>query len=138
MPKIIVVAAALAFGVSAAMAQTMSAADSALKDSLSMDQQRQIGEIITNDPTAPLTHINFSLSVDSVVPAEIELRRLPPAAEELAPQFKGHSYIVVEEQIALADPRTRKIVTVIPRWRSQEADTATKRGRTGSGERDTR
>ena len=64
MPKIIVVAAALAFGVSAAMAQTMSAADYALKDSLSMDQQRQIGEIITNDPTAPLTHINFSLSVD--------------------------------------------------------------------------
>jgi hypothetical protein len=34
----------------------------------------------------------------------------------LAPQVRGFGYIVVEEQIALVDKRTRKVELVFPRW----------------------
>ena len=42
------------------------------------------------------------------------------AFEELAPQFRGFSYIAVDEVIAVVEGGTRKIVIVIPRWRRQE------------------
>ena len=138
MPKIVTVAAALMLGTAAAMAQTASTPDVPSKESLSLDQQSKIGEIITNDDTTPLSGTNFSLSVDSTVPAQIQLRRLPPAAEASAPKFRGYSYVMVEEQIALVEPRSRRIVAVIPRWRSQQTDAATKRGTSGSGEGNTR
>lgn len=138
MPKIVIVAAVLALGTLPAMAQTASMPDASSKDSLSLDQQRKIGEIITNDDTTPLSGTNFSLSVDSTVPAQIQLRRLPPAAEASAPKFRGYSYVMVEEQIGLVDPRSSKVVAVIPRWRGQHTDAAGKRGTSGSGEGSTR
>src|SRR5215216_2009227 len=114
----IIVAAALALGVTATMAQNISTPGQVSQNSLSMDRQRAIGEIITNDQSTPLAGISFSLAIDNTVPANIELRPMPNTAAELAPQFRGLSYVIVEEQIALVDPRSRKIVSVIPRWRS--------------------
>src|SRR5262249_18546357 len=46
-----------------------------------------------------------------------EVRPLPPQAEQVAPQLRGYGYVVVEEQIALVEPRSRKIEVVFPRWR---------------------
>src|SRR5262249_49760037 len=66
--------------------------------------------------TAPLTSGAFSIAVDGIVPADIELHSLPAEAERLAPQLRGFGYIVVEEQIALVDQRTRKVELVFPRW----------------------
>jgi len=56
---------------------------------------------------------------DRVVPAEIQLQPLPSEAKELAPQVRGFGYVVVNEEIALVDQRTRKVVLVFQRWRGQ-------------------
>ena len=55
-------------------------------------------------------------AINRMVPANIELHSMPPEAERLAPQLRGFGYVVVEEQIALVDQRTRKIELVFPRW----------------------
>ncbi|HMJ43151.1 MAG TPA: hypothetical protein VK522_12820 [Pseudolabrys sp.] len=65
--------------------------------SLSLDQQNKISEIVTNRTPQPLTHINFALQRDALVPADIALQRLPAQAESLAPELKGYSYLAVEE-----------------------------------------
>jgi len=80
-----------------------------------MDQQIKIGELITKR-TAPLTSTAFLIAIDRIVPAEVELHPLPAEAEGLAPQLRGFGYVVVEEQIALVDERTRKVAFVFPRW----------------------
>lgn len=41
---------------------------------------------------------SFLVSVDAVVPTEIQLNSLPSEAEELAPQLRGFSYVVVERR----------------------------------------
>jgi hypothetical protein len=87
---------------------------------LSLDQQGRISEIITNQTPQPLTNINFSVAPDIVVPAGISLQRLPEAAERLAPQFQGYSYVAVEELVAIVDTSSRKIVSVMQRMRRQE------------------
>ena len=50
------------------------------------------------------------------VPAEIQVHSLPAEAEKLAPQLRGFGYVVVEELVAIVEPRTRKIEVVFPRW----------------------
>ena len=131
MQKVVVIAAILALGTAGAMAQT-DASTSAPRDSLSMDQQRKIGEIITKSESTGPAAGSLTLAIGNSVPAEIELRPLPGPAAQLAPQLQGYSYVMVEEQIALVDPHARKIVTVIPRWRSQDSDS--ERKTTGSGD----
>jgi hypothetical protein len=64
---------------------------------------------------APLTSGAFRLQL-TAFPADVEIHSLPAEAERLAPQLRGFAYIVVEEQIALVDRRTRKVEPVFPRW----------------------
>ncbi|TMJ73868.1 MAG: DUF1236 domain-containing protein [Alphaproteobacteria bacterium] len=100
--------------ISTAAAQAPSGA-AAKSELLSMDQQIKIGQLITKR-TPPLTSAAFLIAIDRIVPAEIQLQPLPAEAERLAPQLHGFGYVVVEEQIALVDQRTRKVAFVFPRW----------------------
>ena len=113
MRKILVVIAILQFALSGAVAQSESAARAEM---LSLEQKTKISQMISTR-TAPLGSGNFSIAVDAVVPADVQVHSLPPEAERLAPQVRGYGYVVVEEQIALVDQRTRKVEIVIPRWR---------------------
>jgi hypothetical protein len=110
--------AAIGLALSAASAQTP--ADSAASRSalLTLDQKTKISEMITKQ-TPPLAGPAFPVSVDGVVPADIQLNSLPSEAQQLAPQLRGFSYVVVEELIAIVDPRTRKVEIVFPRWGGQ-------------------
>jgi Protein of unknown function (DUF1236) len=118
MRRIPVLIAALGFAASAAGAQTP--ADSAASRSalLTLDQKTKISEMITKRTPAPAGP-SFPVSVDASVPSEIQLNSLPSEAEELAPQLRGFSYVVVEELVAIVDPRTRKVEIVFPRWGKQ-------------------
>ena len=80
-----------------------------------MDQKIKIAQLVTKQ-MPPLTRSSFSIAVDRIVPADIELHSLPAEAQRLAPQLRGFGYIVVEEQIALVDERTRKVEIVFPHW----------------------
>jgi hypothetical protein len=112
---------ALGLGVAAAVAEESVAEPGSGRkpDTLSLEQVVKLSNTITNENAAPLSNVNFPVSIDSVVPGQISLRPLPSSANAAAPQFTGDSYIVVEELIAIVEPKTRKIVAVVPRARSQ-------------------
>ena len=86
---------------------------------LSLEQQAKIADAITRDAGAPLPGAHFSLAVGNAVPADVPLRRVPASVGAAAPQFRQASYVVVEEQIALVDATTRKILAVVQRGLSQ-------------------
>jgi hypothetical protein len=88
--------------------------------SLSIDQQNKISEIVTNRTLQPLTHINFALQRDALIPPEVQIQRLPAEAENVAPELKGYSYLAVEELVAIVDTNSRKVVSVMQRMRRQE------------------
>jgi uncharacterized protein DUF1236 len=82
---------------------------------LSMEQQIKVAQLITKQ-TPSLTSGAFSIQIDALVPADVELHPLPAEAEQLAPQLRGFGYVIVEEQIAVVNQRTRKVELVFPRW----------------------
>src|SRR5437660_10477727 len=111
MRKPVAMVAAIGLGIATAMVQAVSEPASALKpEALTLDQTTRLATIITNQNAAPVPNASLSVSIDSVVPQQIELRPLPSSANEVAPQFKGYSYVIVEEEIRIVDHRTRKQV----------------------------
>jgi hypothetical protein len=112
--KLFIVTAALQFAFAAAIAQPASLSGN---QSLSLDQQGKISELVTNQTSQPLTNVNFSVAIDGVVPSSITLQRLPAEAEKVAPQLQGYSYLVVEELVAVVDTNSRKITHVMQRMR---------------------
>jgi hypothetical protein len=116
MHKIFVSMAAFQLAVSSALAQPTPTSS----PSLSIDQQNKISEIVTNRTPQPITHINFVLQRDALVPADVQIQRLPAEAEKLAPELKGYSYLAVEELVAIVDTDSRKVVSVMQRMREQQ------------------
>ena len=95
--------------------QTASDSPASKSALLTLDQKTRISELITAR-TPPLGGPSFPVAVDGVVPPDIQLNSLPSEAEDVAPQLRGLRYIVVEELVAIVDPRTRKVEIVFPRW----------------------
>lgn len=80
---------------------------------LSPGHHAQIRETIRSQKVAPLTDVQFSVTVGQVVPRTVHLNRLPSRIVEYAPQYRGYEYILVGDEILIVDPRTLRIVAVI-------------------------
>jgi len=111
-------AIALSLAMAMATAGAQAPADTSARN-LSLEQQTKIADVITRDAGPPMPGAHFSLAVGTAVPAHVPLRPVPARATAVAPQFRDASYVVVEEQIALVDSSTRKILAVIQRGLSQ-------------------
>jgi hypothetical protein len=86
------------------------------------DQQRtRVTQAISRLNVQPVTNVNFSLSVGTVVPRDVRLQTLPPEVAEVVPQYRGYSFFVVRDEIVIVEPSTSKIVTVLPRSGSNTA-----------------
>src|SRR6185312_17496559 len=74
----------------------------------------------------PVTHVNFSVSVGTVVPRTFDLRPVPTTIVEIVPQYRGYDFFVVRDEVVIVEPRTHRIVDVIERGPSRSrAETTT-------------
>jgi hypothetical protein len=79
------------------------------------DQQRtRISASISHLNVQPLTNVNFSLSVGTVLPRDVRLQPLPAEVVEIVPQYRGYNFVLVKDDIVIVEPSTYKIVTVLP------------------------
>ena len=81
---------------------------------LSTEHHAQIRETIRSEKVAPLTDVHFSVTIGEAVPRTVHLNRLSPRIIEYAPEYRGYAYILVGDDILIVDPRTLRIVAVIP------------------------
>ena len=60
------------------------------------------------------TDINIRVNVGERLPERVRPRRLPDEIVTIVPEYRGYDYTVVNDEIAIVDPRSREIVDVIP------------------------
>ena len=60
------------------------------------------------------TDINIRVNVGERLPERVRPRRLPDDIVTIVPEYRGYDYTVVNDEIAIVDPRSREIVDVIP------------------------
>jgi hypothetical protein len=81
---------------------------------LNEQQNTRVAQAIRQANVRPLTNVSFSIAVGTTVPAEVQLNVLPPELVEVVPQYRGFSFVVVEQEALIIDPGTRAIVAVVP------------------------
>ena len=62
----------------------------------------------------PIRNVNFSINVGTAVPSSVRFYPVTRAMIDVYPQYRGYHFVVVEEEIIIIEPRTRKIVQVMP------------------------
>jgi hypothetical protein len=82
---------------------------------LNEQQRTQISSLISRENVRPLGRVNFAVSVGTVVPRSVRLHPLSADIVAIVPQFRGHRFFVVEDEIVIVEPSTLRIVAVIPR-----------------------
>jgi hypothetical protein len=80
---------------------------------LSSEQRTRITTVIRDQHVAPVTNVNFSISVGTRVPRDVEFHPLPAEVVTYYPEWRGYEFILVNDQIVVIDPRTFEIVAVI-------------------------
>ena len=80
---------------------------------LSSEQRTRITTVIRSQHVAPVTNVNFSVSVGTRVPRDIEFHPLPAEIVSIYPAWRGYEFILVRDQIVVIDPRSLEIVAVL-------------------------
>jgi hypothetical protein len=80
---------------------------------LSTEQRTKITTVIKSQHVAPVTNVNFSISVGTRVPREVTFHPLPAEIVTVYPEWRGYEYILVRDQILVINPRTQEIVDII-------------------------
>ena len=69
----------------------------------------RISQSVARLDVRPLTNVNFSLSVGTVVPRDVRLSTLPADVVEIVPQYRGYSFVLVKDEIVIVEPTSYKI-----------------------------
>jgi hypothetical protein len=81
---------------------------------LSAEHHAKVWEAVRGEKAARFSGARFSITVGEAVPQTVHLNRLPARVIEFAPQYRGYEYVLVGDEILIVDPRTHRIVAVIP------------------------
>ncbi|PAY03831.1 hypothetical protein CK489_36620, partial [Bradyrhizobium sp. UFLA03-84] len=73
-----------------------------------------VSQSIARLDVRPLTSVNFSVSVGTVVPRDVRLQQLPADVVEIVPQYRGYDFVVVKDEIVIVEPSSYKIVATLP------------------------
>jgi Protein of unknown function (DUF1236) len=78
---------------------------------LTTQQRTEIRQtVVSKGPR--VNNVDFALSTGTVVPTHVRVVAVPPTLIKVYPQWRGHMYFVVGDQIIIVDRRHR-IVAVI-------------------------
>lgn len=80
---------------------------------LSGEQRTKITTVIRNQHIAPVTNVNFSISVGTRVPRDVEFHPLPTEIVTIYPDWRGYEFILVNGQIIVVEPQSYEIVAVL-------------------------
>ncbi len=80
---------------------------------LSTEQRTRITTVIRDQHVAPVTNVNFSITVGTRIPRDVTFHPLPTEIVTIYPDWRGYEFILVRDQIVVIDPRTFEIVAVL-------------------------
>ena len=80
---------------------------------LSSEQRTRITTVIRDQHVAPVSDVNFSISVGTRVPRDVSFHPLPTEIVDVYPDWRGYEFILVRDQIIVVDPRSFEIVAVL-------------------------
>jgi cytoskeletal protein RodZ len=81
---------------------------------VSSEQHVRIRETLRGEKAERLKNVPFAVTMGDTIPRTVHLHKLPVRILEYVPQYRDYEYILVGDEILIVDPRTFRIVAVIP------------------------
>jgi hypothetical protein len=83
------------------------------KMTLTSEQRTKIQQTVFAGNNVPrVNNVNFAVNVGVSVPRSVRVVEVPPALIEIYPQWRGHQYFVVNDDIVIVD-RSRRILATL-------------------------
>jgi hypothetical protein len=80
---------------------------------LTTEQRSKIRQTVLVGGNAPrVSRADFPVAVGTVVPTSVRIVEVPEVIVEVYPEWRGHMYFVVEDQIIIVD-RDHRILAVL-------------------------
>jgi hypothetical protein len=81
---------------------------------ISVENRTKIHDTIIKERSAPrVEHVDFNVSVGTVVPRNVRLVTVPSTIVSIEPSWRGYEYFLVGDQIVIVNPRSMEIVAVL-------------------------
>lgn len=86
------------------------------QSNISTDKQVRISQTLTRERLAPPErNLNISIRIGETVPQSVRFHRLPPEIVSIEPEYRDYEYFTTDDDIVIVEPRTKRIVSQIPR-----------------------
>jgi hypothetical protein len=83
------------------------------KAALTTEQRTKVRETVLGGGNVPrATNVNFSVKVGTTVPTSVRVVAVPQVLIDIYPEYRGHMYFVVGDEIIIVD-RNHRIIAVI-------------------------
>jgi hypothetical protein len=83
--------------------------------SVKPEVQSKFSETIERRNIKTTTSVNVNVSVGRTLPRSVTVYDVPADIVSINPEFRGKKFTVVRDEIVIVEPRTQKVVSVIPR-----------------------
>ncbi|WP_457797001.1 DUF1236 domain-containing protein [Methylocystis sp. S23] len=80
---------------------------------LSEREQSRVRDIIERRGVRSIPRGDFNARIGAVLPPTVQFYPLPEEIVSILPQYRGYNFVRVEDQIAIIDPGSRQVVTMI-------------------------
>jgi hypothetical protein len=80
----------------------------------------------------PLARSQISVSIGATIPRSVRAYAVPSSIVSIYPRFRGHRFVVVEDEIVIIEPRSHRIVSVLPMSGERRTARSTVRETTGA------
>ena len=77
------------------------------------DQRRQVVDQLRRDRAATSQNLNIQVNVGTRLPQNVQARRLPSDIVRIMPQYRDYEYMVIDNRVAIVDPRRREVVEIL-------------------------
>jgi hypothetical protein len=86
------------------------------QSNVSVDKQVRISQTLTRERLAPPERdLNIAIRIGEPVPPRVRFHRLPPEIVSIEPEYRDYEYFSTDDDIVIVEPRTKRIVSQIPR-----------------------
>lgn len=86
------------------------------QSNITTEKQARISQTLTRERLAPPErNLNIAIRIGEPVPPSVRFHRLPPEIVSIEPEYRDYEYFTTDDDIVIVEPRTKRIVSQIPR-----------------------
>ncbi|XSC43040.1 DUF1236 domain-containing protein [Bradyrhizobium sp. RDT10] len=86
------------------------------QSNISTEKQVRISQTLTRERLAPpQRNLNIAIRIGEPVPRHVRFHRLPREIVSIEPEYRDYEYFTTEDDIVIVEPRTKRIVSQVPR-----------------------